>query len=225
MPKSSGPHTHAYAALRDRFASHEEFDDFYASIEDGTKRNSFLRVSSFYRFLVKDGDWHVKIKGSVPVVNYITDTLKLVSIFSLVESLSEIDHLDLFQWISAQDPATIFPILTKKDLSVINDRYKEEHGSIRKCVAFFQNLPPERQKALCATIRIKNLPFDSIEKFAKHLYDLRSGFVHRGRFALELMPGMVWSKKSTKFIEAEIDIRDVAQLFEEGLLLWFRHAV
>jgi hypothetical protein len=214
---------HAFAAMRNHFDSQRDFDEYFSNIATDEQKNAFLRVASFYRFLAKDGDWHVEIDGSDPVISYITGTLKLVSIFSLIESISGAKYLDLYQWISKS--GEIFPIKDQQALDALHQRYIESYGSIRRCVAFFQALPTNRQIALREAVIIDRKPSDSIEKVARYLYELRSSYVHDGKFAVELIPGSVFSSKGKKVIETKINIQHFLELFEEGLLLWFRPTV
>src|SRR5438552_1326445 len=46
---------HAFAALGRHFANREEFDMWYAAISSDEDKECFLRIASFYRFLVLEG--------------------------------------------------------------------------------------------------------------------------------------------------------------------------
>ena len=51
---------YATASLCQRFVSPHDFRRFYSLLPDDEAKNAFLRVASFYLFLVKDGDWITK---------------------------------------------------------------------------------------------------------------------------------------------------------------------
>ena len=79
----------AYHALRSHFSSREAFESYFNAIETDDRKNLFLKTASFYLFLVKGGDWVLDFPKSDKVIDYLTDTYKYISIFSLIESLSE----------------------------------------------------------------------------------------------------------------------------------------
>lgn len=55
---------HAYAALASQFPDRKAFETFYVALPDDATKDQFLRVASFYRFLVKEVEWHADIEGS-----------------------------------------------------------------------------------------------------------------------------------------------------------------
>ncbi len=213
---------HAYAALKARFADRHAFEAFYVSVPDA-KKDKFLRVASFYRFLVKDGDWHVQIDGSTKVIDYLTNSFKLVALFSLIESVSGERHIDFHSWLCSRCAAATFPIVDDSDLSRLHDEYKASFGSIRRCVAFFKGLSIKRQDALCASIRIDDTPLPTIESVARFLYELRSSFVHDVRLALDISDRLTLSKRKNKTVKTKVSLGDLLTVFEEGLLTWFGH--
>jgi hypothetical protein len=100
----------AFAALATHFADRAAFDDFYAVLRRPELRDEFLRVTSFYRYLVKEGDWQIRVPGYDPVIDYLTNSYKLVALFSLIESLTTFKHEDFYEWLCYQEPAAVFPI-------------------------------------------------------------------------------------------------------------------
>jgi hypothetical protein len=89
----------AFAALATHFADRAAFDDFYAVLRRPELRDEFLRVTSFYRYLVKEGDWQIRVPGYDPVIDYLTNSYKLVALFSLIESLTTLKHEDFYEWL------------------------------------------------------------------------------------------------------------------------------
>ena len=213
---------YAYTALMSHFADRAAFDDFYASLENPTIKDEFLRVAAFYLFLVKRGDWHVAVDGSAPVVDYLTNSFKVVALFALIESLSDTNNQDLSLWLLSRDAHTTFPIADPAALLKLNEDYKATYGSIRRCVAFFSGLKPDRQRALCEAIRVDEKPLASIRKVAEFLYDLRSKFVHEARLVLSLGGFTALSSKGQKVVETNLSVETLLEVFEEGVLAYFR---
>jgi hypothetical protein len=213
---------YTYTALTGRFPDRAAFENFYASLNDPLIKDEFLRVASFYLFLVKRGEWHVTVEDSAPVVDYLSTSFKVVALFALIESLSDEQHQDFYDWLCSKDPETTFPISDRAALSRLNEGYKASYGSIRRCVAFFSRLPPDRQQALCSAIRVGGNPLASIKKVAEFLYDLRSKFVHEARLVLSLVGFMALSRKGQKVVETDLSVEVLLETFEEGVLAYFR---
>jgi len=155
-----------------------------------------------------------------PVIDYITNSFKLVSLFSLIESLSSDRHQDFYEWLS-QLPENIFPKdqTTLKDL---HERYKSTFGSIRRCVAFFERLPPPRQAELSG-IKINGAPVRSIKDVAQFLYNLRSKFVHEGEFVLDVAHVPVISRHKNADTLTDLSMPTLLSAFEEGVIAHFKH--
>src|SRR5512138_2406781 len=108
--------SYAWDALSSHFEDRTHFDRFYQSLHPDTVKDEFLRVASFYLLLVKRGDWHLNIVGPNPVVDYLTNSLKLVALFSLIESLSSESYVDFYEWLIMADREASFPIADKRAL-------------------------------------------------------------------------------------------------------------
>ncbi|MBI1815883.1 MAG: hypothetical protein HYR72_12965 [Deltaproteobacteria bacterium] len=213
---------YAYAALASRFQNNRaSFEHFYSSLPSAATKDEFLRVTSFYLFLVKQGDWRVAVEGSDPVIDYLTNTFKLVAFFSLVESLSDEGHQDFYEWLCGEDPERTFPVGDPAALRTLYERYKASYGSVRRCIAFFDRLPQPRKEALCNAIHLDGIPVSSIKKVAEFLYDLRSKFVHEGRLALQVSDTSVFSQRKEKVVRTELTITGLLEAFEEGVLAYF----
>lgn len=202
---------YAYEVLESHFENREEFECFYDSLNKPSTKDEFLRVTAFYRFLVKKGDWHVgdwhfKDKGverkGGTVIDYITNSFKVIALFAIIESL----------------------------LSV---RRQPRRDAKQRCVRFFSNLPSNRKEALCHAIKIDRKPLESIEEVVDFLYNLRSEFVHEARFVLELISGPhpVFSKRKKReareesVSEVRLSINELMEAFEEGILKYFNREI
>ena len=132
--KLRDPRGYAYLAVREHFASHDDFINYFNSIKTNERKNLFLRTASFYLFLVKQGDWVVDVPGSDKVIDYLTNTYKYVAIFSLIESISEEKSIDFYTFLIRKKSQIKFPIIDKNQLGEHYSRYKDEFGSIRRCI-------------------------------------------------------------------------------------------
>jgi hypothetical protein len=215
---------YAYTALTSRFRDRKEFEQFYNSLADSSVNDEFLRVASLYLFLAKQGAWHVKIDGSAEVVDYLSNSFKVVAIFALIESLSDQRHQDFYDWLREKGA---FPILDSGALAKLNEEYKASFGSIRRCVQFFSRMPVGRQQALCEAIVVDGKPLGSVQKVAEFLYDIRSKFVHEARLVLQFVEfpvSFALSTKGKKVVETDLPIDTLLDAFEEGVLEYFRHS-
>jgi len=211
----------AYLALTSRFVSRDDFEQFYLSLNDSAMKDDFLRAATFYLFFVKRGDWHVSVERSNPVIDYITNSFKIVGLFSLIESLSCKEYKDFYQWLRTEAGNYVFPIHNQEALSQLNDRYKDEYGSIRRCKAFFENLPRVNQEALCQAIKSNGEPLTSIAEVANLLYMARSEFVHAAEWMLLVGSGIYFSKKGSKKFHADLSMDVLLKSVEEGIIAHF----
>lgn len=213
---------YCFEGLRDQFSSESELDEWYERIESDEKKDLFLKVASYYAALVKCGDWHVTLPDSDPVIGYFTNSYKYMTIFSLIESLSDLNYVDFYQYLERKDTGTRFPV-KKKDLDGLYRRYKKDYGAIRRCIAFFEGLNPKCQESLVAKLEVKGSkpPKPTIENFAKYLYQLRSNFVHKAELVHPVSAGTWVGLEGNKVTICSLSLSDTMQFFEEGLVLWF----
>ncbi len=212
----------AFAVLEGKFADRSAFDQFYENLSTPERKNEFLRVCCRYRYLVKHGDWKLSVPGVNEVIDYLTNSYKLVAVFSLIESLSELRHQDFYEWLCAQPESEAFPIPSKAELASHYSKYKESYGAIRRCVSFFSRLDPSDKEALCNAISKDEKPTKNIKKLAEYLYDLRSKFVHEAELVLELGPSPILSVTDKGVYHSTLTVQIMFEAFENGLLSHFR---
>jgi len=215
----------AFAVFATRFADRAAFDAFYATLRKQEVRDEFLRIASFYRFLVKEGDWRITVPGFDPVIDYLTNSYKLIAIFSLIESFSALEHEDFYEWLLHQESASVYPIQDQTALAELYLKYKESFGAIRRCVAFFDRLPSQLQQRLCDAIYIKDQPIVSIKKLAEFLYNLRSKFVHEGKLVLAVSESSNYSLGKKGVIQSTLTMTTLHEAFEVGVLEYFRSGI
>jgi len=140
---------YSYIALRDGFASKSAFTSFFNSIKDDEQKNLFLKMASFYLFLVKGGHWRINISGvRSKEIEYITTTYKYIAIFSLIEALYSQRYVDFYGYLNRRESNIAFPIRDKAELDCHYKKYKKDNGSIQKAVQFFELLSPKTKQAL-----------------------------------------------------------------------------
>ena len=215
----------AFTALHSQFADRNVFETFYRSLRTNERKDEFLRIASFYLFLVKQGDWYITVPGYSPVIDYFTNSFKLVALFSLIESLTDLTHQDFYQWLSEKPQSEIFPIGSNAELKRLYKEYKVSFGSIRRCVAFFERLSPNQKHVLCDSIQPSGKPIASIKKLAEFLYQLRSKFVHEGKVILQVTDQQMLSFEKRKVIHSNLTISTLLKAFEEGVLAHFQNGI
>ncbi|WP_162588403.1 hypothetical protein [Variovorax sp. RA8] len=209
---------HLQHVLAHRFDTPEKLDEFYEAIPTNEEKFLLLSTCASYRYMVKDGDWVSKVNGIEQVVDYITDSHKLLTIFALIESLSNLKHVHFQQWLKNEKK---LPILDEKHLNKLNDEYLLTYGSIKKVVAFFERLSDDHQAKLCNLLTKQREPMDSIKRFAQFLYNMRSQFAHEGKLSVGLQNAPTIKFMGKDSILIEVKIEDVMEAFELGLISRF----
>ena len=211
---------YAYLAVGSHFDSQDNFMAYFNGIKSVELKKLFLRTASFYLFLVKRGDWVVDIPGSDRIVDYLTNTYQYVAIFSLIESLSEQKFIDFFEFLIGSKSCIPFPIQNKTELEGHYRKYKNEFGSIQRCISFFRALDKKRQADLISRLQVQDSE-PSIENLAKYLYEMRSKFVHEAELVLHMTKGISIGHIGKKRVVCKLSIQDAMLFFEEGLIIYF----
>lgn len=211
---------YAFLALGGHFRSRDDFLGFFDRIKTDERKSLFLRTASFYLFLAKQGDWTVDVPGSDKGVDYLTNTYKYVGLFSLIESLSDENFIDFYQFMVRRKSAVQFPI-NRDMLDEIYENYKNEFGSIKRCISFFKALSLDRQRDLISRLTVRGTEA-SIENLAKYLYELRSKFVHEAELVHHMSGGTSISWRRGHLVKCSLSITDAMTFFEEGLIEHFK---
>lgn len=212
---------HASAVLLQHFDSEEALKAFYWAIPTQAEREQFLLVCATYRYMVKEGDWVSTVNNESRVIDYLTNSNKLMAIFALIESLSNVKHVEFFDWLKLQGN---FPIESKKALNELHQKYKVEHGSIKKVVKFFERLSTDHQARLCGLLTKHRQPMENIKKLAQFLYDMRSKFAHECKLAVSIHSNNHIQYQGKDLVLVKITIADIMEAFELGLIAHFRAA-
>lgn len=215
----------AYQALSSQFENRLKFESFYSSLNDHETKEEFLRVGSSYLFFVKNGNWHVHVPRSNSLIDYFTNSFKLVALLAIIESLSDKKNVDFFCWLSekTKDQKGLFPITDRSQLQdLYYDDYKLEYGSIRRCKSFFANLSLPMKEKLCTSIMIDGKPVQSIEKVAEKIYEVRSRFAHESDATLEISNILCFSTENNKKVLWKLPMQLLQSSFEEGIVAHFK---
>lgn len=209
----------AYLAFKANFQTQREFVDFYDKLKNDEAKNNFLRAGTTYLFFVKNGDWKVDVPRSNSLIEYFTNSFKLVALMAIIESLSNEKFEDFYQWIK-KEPSN-FPIADKRELENLYKNYKNDYGSIKKCKAFFSSLSQPMQVELCKCVTLDGKPLQSIELFANLLYRVRSNFAHEVG-TTTIFSGNHIAKYNNKVVCWKLKIDRLLEIFEIGVISFFR---
>jgi len=219
---------YAFDVFQQYFADGKALETFFNSIGSAKEKNKFLKVASFYKFLVKDGNFvfdEPELRSVVDYyVDYIDETYKYIAIFALIEGLlGQSDFVEFYNWLLQNHEFGEAPITSKNKLRNLYSKYLKEFGATQKAVNFFSALDSEARQLIESKIQVQD-GSSSIEALAELLYDIRSEFVHDARFVLELGKGTVISTRSGKRIVTKLTLGDLCKVFERGVLLHYGYS-
>ena len=212
----------SYEALSSQFDNKQDFEDFYSSLKDDQTKDEFLKIGTAYLFFVKNGDWHVNVERSNQIIEYFTNSFKLVSLLAVAESVNNKKHIDFFQWLDKKKNKHIFPIKNREKLEEYYRVYKEEYGAIFSVKNFFNNLSQRTKDNLCKRVTVNGQPIENIEKLVGLLYKVRSDFAHTVDYNLELSSGFYFGgTKKNEIVWRQFRIEYLQEALEEGIIVHF----
>lgn len=205
------------------FAAQKDLNVFFDKIGTDEEKDLFLRVGSFYRFLVVEGKYQFSKSIWNSGMSYIDDSYKYIAIFSLIEALdSPSAYIDFYQWLH-RNKKDINLDLETPFLSKIDDaykKYKSEYGAINAAIHFFSRLDKEDQQFIQNSLQIKGKQ-SSLKQLSQFLYDIRSQFVHQANLVLNFGDVISVGRQKKKIIVVNMSIKDMCWLFEHGFLKKF----
>jgi hypothetical protein len=211
-----------FRSLKDKFIDHDEFVEYYNSLENDSAKNDFLRIGTSYIFFVKNGNWLVDVPRSNPDIEYFNNSYKLIGIIGLIESLSDEKYRDFHTWLVMKKNKIEFPIANKEILNNHYQNYKKEHGSIKKCLSFFENLSEQTKKEIYKLIKIGENDIDNIKVFVEMLYAARSEFAHESSMLLEIGDWFHYGQHNGKEVFwRKFKLKYLLAIFEEGVITHF----
>ena len=226
---------YAFEVLQTYFSNRTSFNDFYNNISGKHNKNLFLKIISFYKYLVKDSSFISLIQDTDNPdqvnkikISYIDETYKVIALFSLIEGLIEVDNYEEFHsWLLKNHNFKNNPIDSKNKLNKLRSTYLKEFGSTNRAIKFFTNLDEKTKKDLNSKITIPSKMHpnvteeQAIEIIAGFLYKIRSEFVHKCRIILETSKGKVVSTVNGELVITDLNLEDLKSIFERGFLSHF----
>ena len=211
-----------YRSLKDWFKDYDEFIQYYNSLESDEAKNEFLRIGNSYLFFVKNGNWVVDVPRSNPDIDYFNNSYKLIGVIGLIESLSNEKYRDFHEWIVMRKNKIEFPIPNKAVLNTHYQNHKKEHGTIKKCLGFFENLSDQTKREIYKLIKIGDDDIDNIKIFVEMLYAARSEFAHESSMSLEIGDWFHFGQhKGKKVFWRQFKLKYLLAIFEEGVIFHF----
>ena len=205
------------------FSSVRVLKEFFDKITTDQEKDLFLRVGSFYRFLVIEGKYQFKKSKWNSGMSYIDETYKYIALFSLIEALdSPGEYFDFYQWLH-RNKKEIEANSEMKVFSVLDDsykKYKSEHGATHAAVLFFSRLERDDQEFIQKSLKIRGKQ-RSLKQLAQFLYGIRSQFVHKACLVLNFGDKISVGRPKGKSIISNMSIKDLCNLFEHGFLKRF----
>jgi hypothetical protein len=208
----------AFQVFREDFPGRSAFDTFVDSIAADEEKSRFLKVASFYKFLVKDGRFSVP---GAEEAKYFDETYRFLAICALIEWVEpRVRVKGFYSWV--RKSAAAFPIQGPQELKALHQQYKSQSRLVTKMVSFFRRLDGASKRELESSIKVHGQPMP-IDEVARTLYGLRSEFMHDARLIVELS-GM--KNMSARHLERTITLplERLERIFERGVLLRFGYA-
>lgn len=206
--------------------SEKKLYEIFNAIEKDEEKDLFLRVGIFYKYLVVEGAYQFPEKILNKGMSYIDDTYKYIAIFSLIETLETPDnYVKFYQWLQ-RDKDLAFPV-GKKPKMILDQKYqeyKEQYGSIKAAVRFFERLDDSDKSKIKEKFKIinkNNNKGTSLKQLAQTLYDIRSKFVHETKPVLGFGPHTTVGRHDKRVLVNKLTMKDLRSFFERGFLKRF----
>jgi hypothetical protein len=207
----------AFEVFHKYFPDRSAFDIFVDSIATDMDKSRFLKVASFYKFLVKDGRFFVP---GYEDAEYFDQTYRFLAICAFIELVEpNVRSKGFYKWVKGS--ATAFPIQNPQNLETLHQQYSQAHPRrlSTKMVSFFQRLDDASRKELELSITINRQPMP-IEEVALTLYGLRSKFMHDAELIHQLS-GVASSSAYHLEKQIKLPLERIERMFERGVLLRF----
>jgi hypothetical protein len=214
--------TYSWQVYQSYYSSKDTFLSQYQNIATDEQKNLFLMLVSFYKFLVRDGEYRLKEDDEFSYVDYLDETYKFISLMSLIEAMfSDEKFVDFYQWLTMKERRTqVFPISNPTELENYYREYKDKFGAAKKAIKFFQELDDSAKNFLAARMKIDEA-YKPTEIVAQKLYSIRSEFVHEARLILEFNEGRMFSIRNGKEVDSILSLNHLQLIIEHGILYHF----
>jgi hypothetical protein len=205
----------AFNAFQKYFPDRSAFDTFVDSIAADEEKSRFLKVASFYKFLVKNGRFSVP---EYEEAKYFDETYRFLAICALIEWAEPSARAKgFYSWVKKSPSA--FPIQGPQELEALHQQYQSQSRLVTKMVSFFRRLDDASKRELQSSIKVHSQPMP-IDEVATTLYGLRSKFMHDARPIVDLSGTRTWSPRHPGR-EITLPLERLQRIFERGVLLRF----
>ena len=205
----------AFQVFHKYFPDRSAFDSFVGSITADEEKSRFLKVASFYKFLVKEGRFSVP---GAEEAKYFDETYRFLAICALIEWAEPSVRVEgFYSWVK-KSPAA-FPIQGPQELKTLHQQYRNQSRLVTKMVSFFRRLDSASKRELESSIKVHGKPM-STDEVARTLYGLRSKFMHDARLIVELSGVKTISAQSMERA-ITLPLERFERIFERGVLLRF----
>lgn len=231
---------YSYNVFGEYFSDRALFDAFYNKINAIDEKNKFLKISTFYKFLIVDGELrNTKDESYNEYIDYFDLTYKYIDIFSFIEALyTKDEYKEFYDWLIKE---AHYPIDNKKALDDLHTRYKQIYGSIKKAIRFFESLDDETKKLIQEKFEVyeggqRQSYTDAY--LAKLFYKIRNNFIHNADLVVQFKnapkeekPGgngveykvlslssLIHFTIGNKEILSSLSFDDIKLIFERGFL-------
>lgn len=197
------------------YKDNDDFGKFFNRLEERRKQLGIF--SHFYYFICQPYKDNKDVR----------EELRLVAITSLIEGMmQETEFKDFFQWLESSYKG----INRIEDYEKIKEEYLNKFGATRKVKSYFEKyVLKDDKEILFECIKPfrynKNfIKFDSIEKIAQFLYNMRCEFVHEARMKC-LCPedcGVACIAVKKKPYKVNIGIQEFMKIFERSFIAFWQ---
>ncbi len=242
---------YSYDVFSKYFSGRDSLFAFYNTINATDEKNKFLKIASFYKFLVIDGQFlNTKDKNYNEYIDYFDFTYKYIAIFSLIEALyTKDDYKEFYGWLRKNKDC--YPIDSEQALDSLYETYNQIYGSTKKAIRFFKSLDDESKKLIQEKFEVRKggQSFTDTD-FAKLFYKIRNNFIHNADLVVQFnntQPPVYLNNKisneaelaqygispipasqtyftiDNKEILSSLSFDDIKLIFEKGFLIYFEY--
>lgn len=164
------------------------FDAFYNKINATDEKNKFLKISSFYKFLIVNGELrNTKDESYGEYIAEFDLTYKYIAIFSFIEALyTKDEYKEFYGWLRKNKDC--YPINTEQALDSLYETYNQIYGSTKKTIRFFESLDDESKELIQEKFEVyeggqRQSYADAY--LATLFYKIRNNFIHNADLVVQ----------------------------------------
>jgi len=209
----------AFDVCQEYFDNVKDFDAFFNSIDSDDRKDKFLKIVSYYKFLIRDGKFYNEDPKFDKYIDCLDETYKYIALISLIESIyNQNEYKEFYEWIKMNPESVPFPITHLSDLEGYYEAYKKEHGVTQKVGKFFCSLDDQCKNIIKTKLKVKGK--NDFLPLANYFYKIRSEFVHNANLVLQFGKETTIAGDNAEIV-SDLNLQDLKMFFEHGLLKHF----